>query len=132
MNIMPAHSQFGGSVAARILGCPGSVQQIMQVPASLRKPSSAYADRGTALHTAMSRLIEGECALDDLAGTTIDEYTLTHDDVEDALKERGYDVVVLQPRKADNRRKLGVRVSTMDSSINNCYDEFGWFLGLME
>ena len=86
MNIMPAHSQFGGSVAARILGCPGSVQQIMQVPASLRKPSSAYADRGTALHTAMSRLIEGVSALDDLAGTTIDEYTLTHDDVEDALR----------------------------------------------
>jgi superfamily I DNA/RNA helicase len=35
------------------------------------------------------------------------------DEVADALKERGYDVVVLQPRKADSRRKLGVRVSTM-------------------
>ena len=31
------------------------------------------------------------------------------DETADVLKERGYDVVVLQPRKAD-RRKLGVRV----------------------
>ena len=35
------------------------------------------------------------------------------DEVADALKERGYDVVVLQPSKADDRRKVGVRVSTM-------------------
>ena len=35
------------------------------------------------------------------------------DEMADALKDRGYDVVVLQPRKADNRRKLGVRVATM-------------------
>ena len=86
VNIAPAHSQFGGSVASRILGCPASVGLIAKLPANLRKPSSAYADRGSALHVVMSRLIEGECALDDLAGTTIDDYTITHDDVEDALR----------------------------------------------
>ena len=51
---MTAHSPFGGSVAARVLGCPASVGLIAKVPANLRKPSSSYADRGTALHTAMS------------------------------------------------------------------------------
>ena len=35
------------------------------------------------------------------------------DEIADALKDRGYDVVALQPRKADDRRKLGVRVATM-------------------
>ena len=30
----------------------------------------------------------------------------------------------------DQARKL--LANTKDASINNCYDEFGWFLGLME
>ena len=56
----PAHSPFGGSVAARVLRCPASVGLIEKVPAHLRK-SSAYAERGTALHAAMALLIEREC-----------------------------------------------------------------------
>jgi Protein of unknown function (DUF2800) len=82
----PAHSPFGGSVAARVLNCPASVRLIEKVPAHLRKPPSAYAARGTALHTAMARLVENECSFDDLIGATIDNYTLTADDVENALK----------------------------------------------
>ena len=85
MSIAPAHSLFGGSVAARVLRCPASVKLVAKVPAHLRK-SSAYADRGTALHTAMARLIEGECSFDDLVGKTIDGYTFTRDDVENALR----------------------------------------------
>ena len=80
-----AHSPFGGSVATRVLRCPASVQLVANVPAHLRK-SSVYADRGTACHTAMSRLIEGECSFDDLVGATIDSYAFTRDDVEDALR----------------------------------------------
>ena len=34
----------------------------------------------------MARLIEGECSLDDLVGETIDDYTITRDDVENALR----------------------------------------------
>ena len=34
----------------------------------------------------MSRLIENECSFDDLVGATIDDYTFTRDDVEDALR----------------------------------------------
>ena len=82
----PAHSLFGGSVAARVLGCPASVRLIANVPANLRKPSSSYADRGVALHAAMSLLIENECSLDDLVGKTIENYTFTADDVENALR----------------------------------------------
>ena len=44
----PAHSPFGGSVAARVLRCPASVGLVAKVPAYLRK-SSIYAERGTAL-----------------------------------------------------------------------------------
>src|SRR6516162_5308686 len=52
----PAHSPFGGSVAARVLRCPASVDLIQKVPAYLRKPS-VYADRGTALHAAITLLL---------------------------------------------------------------------------
>jgi hypothetical protein len=33
----PAHSPFGGSVAARILRCPASVGLVEKVPAYVRK-----------------------------------------------------------------------------------------------
>jgi hypothetical protein len=76
---------MGGSVAARVLRCPASVGLVAKVPAALRKPS-IYADRGTALHTAMAQLIEYQTALDSLAGQTIGGYTITRDDVENALR----------------------------------------------
>jgi hypothetical protein len=81
----PAHSPFGGSVAARVLRCPASVGLIEKVPAHLRKVS-AYAERGTALHTAMALLIDNARSLDGLAGEIISGYTITRDDVETALR----------------------------------------------
>jgi hypothetical protein len=80
-----AHSAFGGSVAARVLHCPASVGLVAKVPHYLRK-SSAYADRGTALHTATSLLIERERSLADIVGEKIDDYVVTRDDVENALR----------------------------------------------
>ena len=80
-----AHSPFGGSVATRVLRCPASVRLVEKVPAHLRK-SSAYADRGTALHAAMALLIENECSLAGIAGKKIDSYVITLDDVENALR----------------------------------------------
>ena len=85
MNAPLQHSPFGGSVAARILRCPASVGLVEKVPAHLRK-SSSYAERGTALHSAMALLIEGERRIDDLVGETIDNYVITIDDVENALR----------------------------------------------
>jgi hypothetical protein len=81
----PAHSPFGGSVATRVLHCPASVSLVEKVPAQLRK-TSAYAVRGTALHTAMALLIENARSLDDLIGATINDYTITADDVENSLR----------------------------------------------
>jgi Protein of unknown function (DUF2800) len=83
----PAHSPFGGSVAARVLRCPASVDLVEKVPAYLRKPS-AYADRGTACHAAITLLLAEDTHLrvESLAGKTFGSYTITHDDVETALR----------------------------------------------
>jgi hypothetical protein len=81
----PAHSPFGGSVARRVLNCPASVGLVEKVPTHLRKVS-AYAERGTALHTAMALLIDNARSLEGLVGETINGYTITADDVENALR----------------------------------------------
>ena len=82
----PAHSPFGGSGATRILHCPASVGLVAKVPAHLRKTSS-YAARGTACHSAMALLIEQQQQrIDDLVGETFNDYTVTIDDVETALR----------------------------------------------
>jgi hypothetical protein len=83
----PVHSPFGGSVAARVLRCPASVDLTQKVPAYLRKPS-AYADRGTALHAAITLLLAEDvhAAVESLAGKTFGSYAITSDDVETALR----------------------------------------------
>jgi hypothetical protein len=83
----PIHSPFGGSVAARVLRCPASVDLIQKVPAYLRKPS-VYADRGTACHAAITLLLaeNAHAPVEILAGKTFGNYTITPDDVEDALR----------------------------------------------
>ena len=83
--LLPAHSQFGGSVARRILNCPGSVRRAAKVPEKLRR-SSADAERGTALHAAMTLLTDEKETLESLVGKTINGYTITSDDVENALR----------------------------------------------
>jgi hypothetical protein len=87
MPVEPAHSPFGGSVAARVLRCPASVDLTRKVPAHLRKPS-AYADRGTALHAAMALLLDetGRYSFGDVVGKTFGTYTVTPDDVANALQ----------------------------------------------
>ena len=86
MNVAPVHSPIGGSIATRVLRCPASVNLVEKVPAHLRK-TSFYADRGTALHGAMSLLLDDNApSLDSLVGKTIDNYTITRDDVENALR----------------------------------------------
>ena len=83
----PVHSKFGASVAARVLRCSASVDLIQEVPAYLRK-SSAYADRGTACHAAITLLLaeDAHSCAENLAGKTFGNYTITFDDVENALR----------------------------------------------
>jgi len=80
------HSPFGGSVAARVLRCPASVDLIQKVPAYLRKPS-AYADRGTACHAAIALLLakDTHALVESLVGKTFGNYTITSDDVATAI-----------------------------------------------
>jgi len=83
----PVHSPFGGSVAARVLRCPASVDFARKVPAYLHRPS-AYADRGTACHAAITLLLAeaAHALVEMLAGKTFGSYTITHDDIENALR----------------------------------------------
>jgi len=80
------HSPFGGSVAMRVLRCPASVGLVERVPAHLRRTSS-YAERGTVLHAAMAFLLDDNAPyVDSLRGKTIDNYTITDDDIALALR----------------------------------------------
>jgi len=83
----PVHSPFGGSVAARVLRCPASVDLTQKLPAYLRKPS-AYADRGTALHSAIALLLaeDAHVLVESLAGKTFGNYRITSEDIETALR----------------------------------------------
>jgi Protein of unknown function (DUF2800) len=84
--VEPAHSPFGGSVATRVLRCPASVGRVEKLPTHLRK-SSPYADRGTALHAAMALLLDdSQPSIESLRGKTINDYTVTDDDIELALQ----------------------------------------------
>ena len=81
-----AHSPFGGSVAARVLRCPASVGLVQKVSVHLHKVS-IYADRGTALHSAMALALDTDVILlESFVGKTFNSYTLTRDDVENALR----------------------------------------------
>jgi hypothetical protein len=82
----PAHSKFGGSVAMRVIRCPASVELVQKVPANLRKVSF-YADRGSALHAAMARLLEDDkLRVESLVGQTFNDYMITSEDAESALR----------------------------------------------
>jgi len=82
----PVHSPFGGSVAARVLACPASANLVQKVPAYLRKPSP-YADRGTALHAAITLLLaeDTHALVESLVGKVFGDYAITSDDVANAL-----------------------------------------------
>lgn len=55
------HSSIvGGSSAARILGCPGSVDLLAKLPAAVLNESSSYADEGTALHEVLAYLVDND------------------------------------------------------------------------
>src|SRR5262249_46931199 len=69
----------------RVLHCQASVGLVAKVPKHLRR-SSVYADRGTALHAAMVLLIDEKESFESLVGKTVGNYTVTHDDVENALR----------------------------------------------
>jgi len=76
-----AHSKIvGGSTAKRVMACPGSVALCAAMPP---KPSNAYADEGTLLHTAIARLLTEE--VPELLGMTYEGVVLTEELMEQKL-----------------------------------------------
>src|SRR5262249_12782030 len=115
--VKPAHSPFGGSVAARALCCPASVGWVEKVPENLRR-SSAYADRGVALHAAIALLLDDDPpAINDLVGRTFGNYTLTSDDVENALRPAYAFVDALLALGAEFYLELRVTFPTIPSAF---------------
>ena len=94
-NAPDAHSSVvGGSTAERRIACPGSYQLEQKLPPSAKNNSSEYADEGTALHEAMSYILQNDVTdLDQVLGMTFgadpdrnpDGYVMTDDLVEHAL-----------------------------------------------
>jgi Protein of unknown function (DUF2800) len=121
MNVALAHSQFGGSSAPRVINCPASVGLVAKVPAHLRR-SSAYAERGTALHTVMALLLGDDApALESLVGKTIDNYTLTIDDVENALRPAyAYVEALLDQPGAEYYLEQRVTFPTIAGAFGTC------------
>jgi hypothetical protein len=118
----PAHSPFGGSVAARVLRCPASVGLAASVPAHLRKPS-AYADRGAALHAAMALLLDdsGRHSLDSLVGKTLNNYVIARDDVENALRPAyAYVDALLNAPGAEFFLEQRVKFPTIAGAFGTC------------
>lgn len=86
-----AHSSIvGGSSAARILGCPGSVDLLARIPDSVKNASSKYADEGTGLHEIMAYLVGEDADLSDTAtkahvAKLFEQYHLEDDRMFDAV-----------------------------------------------
>jgi hypothetical protein len=118
--LQPVHSNFGGSVAARILRCPASVGLVRKVPACLRRTSS-YAERGTTCHTAIGLLIEKKRRIDELAGETFNNYTLTADDVALALRPvYDYVMALLNAPEAEYYLEQRVTFPTIANAFGTC------------
>jgi hypothetical protein len=80
-----------------------------------------HADRGTAGHAAAALLIENECSFDALVGMTIGSYTLTSDDVENAVRPV-YDYVdtLLGTPEAEYYLERRVEFPTIAGAFGTC------------
>ena len=71
----------GGSTAARVIACPGSVALCATVPS---RPAGRYADKGTLLHDAIARLLRGATP-DSLLGITYKDEVITRELIDHKL-----------------------------------------------
>jgi len=80
-------TKIGGSSAARVIACPGSLPRSAKIPDG---PSSEYAREGTALHTCMELLLTEQETLATVAGVFIEvegiDVEITEDHVEERLR----------------------------------------------
>ena len=111
----PAHSPFGGSVAARVLRCPASVGLVEKVPAHLRKVLSLCRSRHGAPRGDGPSDRRTSAPSTSLVGKTINDYTITRDDVENALRP-AYRLCGRAPRHARGRVSTSSSASTFRPS----------------
>jgi len=77
------HSSIvGGSTAARVINCPGSVALVAKMPP---KPSSTYADEGTLLHDAIALILDGKETSQSVIGMKYKGIELTEELFDDKL-----------------------------------------------
>jgi hypothetical protein len=70
------HSNIvGGSTAKRVIACPASVALVAKMPP---RPSNEHADRGTMLHDAIAKILDGAAAKS-VIGMQYENQTLTQD-----------------------------------------------------
>lgn len=70
------HATIGGSVAARIIACPGSVPLSKQMPP---RKVGRDADEGSLLHEAMALVLDGKLTPEQTVGLEFNGITLDHD-----------------------------------------------------
>jgi hypothetical protein len=81
---MANHSTIvGGSTAKRVINCPASVALCAKMPP---KPGSSYADEGTLLHDAISKVLGEDKSFASLLGTKYNDQVLTQELIDDKLK----------------------------------------------
>jgi Protein of unknown function (DUF2800) len=76
-------SLVGGSSAARVLGCPGSVPLVQSF---LSRRSSGAAEEGTALHLAIEHVIAHDLLPSAVTGKTFHNHEITGELVEECLQ----------------------------------------------
>ncbi len=78
------HSKIvGGSTAARVIHCPGSVALVDKMPAD---EGSSYANEGSLLHEAIAVVLDTACPPKDMVGFEAHGLTLTEDLLERKLR----------------------------------------------
>jgi len=125
-------SLVGGSSAARVLGCPGSVPLVSSF---LSRRSSGAAEEGTALHLAMEAVLENDVDPSTLIGSTFHKLEITGEHVTECL-----DPCFAQFLKIVGLREFELEVNAPFPGIPGAFgtadvvyfDDAGRVLGIMD
>jgi len=127
-----AHSDVvGGSSAARVMNCPGSVHLLQK---TLARPSSSYAEEGTALHLAMEHILRNDLVAEEVLGMEFHGHEMTREYVDEALDPavRYFEKVVGDfPFEIEVRAPLKAIDGAFGTADIVFYDEAG-LLGILD
>lgn len=123
----------GGSSAARVLACPGSIPLVGSFIAKNR--SSAAADEGTALHLATEHVLENDLLPESIVGMTFHGHEMTEELVDECIVP-----CIEQFDKIVGTRAFELEVSAPFPGIAGAfgtadvvyYDDAGGLVGIMD